>query len=213
MIDQAAIDDLVKRYPLPDGVPDAVLQKGELAQFMGVTLPTIESWIVKGMPVLEAGNSGRPWRLQASHVYAWRQSWLDEEQARSDEARAAIAAMRLKLIDGEVGDSIQGLPPRERKALYEVELAHRQLLTESNQLMPRDKVRELLEEMFSLIRDTATSMSDRCEREAGLTGEQIETIDRIGENLLEQLELRIAEFFQMQPVDQRPRSDRDLFNQ
>ncbi len=203
--------DLVERYPLPDGVPDATLNKTDVAAFFGVSLPTIDAWIRDGMPVVAEGRNGLSWEFRASHCYAWRQAREADQAARSAEARAAIEAMRLQLVGGKAGDSIRGLSPKERRDIYEVELAHRRLLAESNRLIERDQVRDEIEQMLSLVRDGVTALSDRLEREAGLSGQAIETVDQIGADLLETLHARLADFFDARPVAER-HVDRDLFD-
>lgn len=208
------LDELARQYPLPDDVPDATLQKNEVAQFFGVSIPTIDAWLRQGMPAMSEGANGRAWEFRAAHVWAWREAQRAEEETRSEEARAAIEAMRLRLVDGKAGDSIRALPPKERRDLYEVELAHRKLMAESNSLIERQVVRELLEDLFSLFRDGVTAHSDRLERDGALKGEQIELVDQYGEELLEQLGRRIEEFFSARPVtDRATRGEADLFKQ
>lgn len=206
------LDDLTKRFPLPDGVPDATLNKSEVAQFFGVSLPTVDAWLRDGMPLVSEGTNGRAWEFQASQVWAWRKAVVASEETRSAEAQAAIEAMRLKLIGGQVGDTIRALPPRERQQIYDVELAHRRLMAESNRLIERDVVLEHLQDLLSLMRDTVTGLSDRLDREAGLSGKQIEVVDTIGADMLDQLGRRIAEFFNARPVGARTAA-RDLFTQ
>ena len=214
MTDETIADlaDLVARHPLPDGVPDAVLNKGEVADFFGVSLPTVDAWIRDGMPVSSKGTNGQAWEFRAGHCWAWRQAREDDQRTRSKEAQAAIAAMRLQLVGGEAGDSIRALPPRERRDIYEVEAAHRRLMEVSNRLIDRDQVRDEIEQMLSLVRDAVTSLSDRMEREAGLTGAAIETVDTITADMLVTLHNRLAEFFDARPVSDRA-SDADLFTQ
>ncbi len=50
---------LVARFPLPAGVPDAVLNKRELSDFFGISLPTLDAWIADGLPALVEGTNGR----------------------------------------------------------------------------------------------------------------------------------------------------------
>jgi hypothetical protein len=207
------IKALIKRFPLPEGVPDAKLNKSDVAQFFGVSLPTIETWLRDGMPWVAEGTNGRAWEFQASQVWAWRQAIIASEETRSAEAQAAIEAMRLKLIGGQAGDTLRALPPKERQQIYDVELAHRRLMAESNRLIQRDVVLEHLQDLLSLTRDAVTSLSDRLEREANLNGKQIEIVDAIGADLLVQLKNRIVEFFAIRPVGERRSADRDLFNQ
>ncbi|TIL84297.1 MAG: DUF1441 family protein [Mesorhizobium sp.] len=204
------MDDATKRFPLPDGVPDATLNKGDVAQFFGVSITTVDAWLRDGMPWVSEGTNGRAWEFQASQVWAWRKATVAAEETRSAEAQAAIEAMRLKLIGGQVGDTIRALPPRERQQIYDVELAHRRLMAESNRLIERDVVLENLQDLLSLMRDTVTGLSDRLDREAGLNAKQIEAVDTIGADMLIQLRNRMEKFFKDRP---ERAVKRDLFNQ
>ena len=49
----------VDAFPLPDGVDDGVLNRGQLAEALRVSEPSITSWIRDGMPVLSQGGNGQ----------------------------------------------------------------------------------------------------------------------------------------------------------
>jgi len=206
------IEKMVAAHPLPEGVPDAVLNKTELADFFAVSVPTIDAWQRAGMPANSDGTNGRAWEFQASHCWAWKQARDAEEVHRSAEAAAAIAAMRLQLIGGKAGDSIRSLSPKERQQLYAVEADYERLRRERNQSIDRDEVRQAFEDLLSLIRDAINAYPDRLERDAGLSGKAVEKATEYGDSLLDQLEKRIVEFFAARPLDER-RDRPDLFNQ
>lgn len=205
------IDALVARYPLPEGVPDAVLNKQELADFFGVSLPTLGAWISDGMPAISEGTNGRQWEFQASAAYAWKCAREEGEKIKSTQAQAAIAAMRLALIGGKSGNSIQSLAPKERQQLYDVEAAYEKLKRERNQSLDRDEVNLVLTDLLRMIRDGISSLPDSLERRVNLDGRGVDVAVETCDDMLEELEALIARFFADRPIITRE-SRTDLFN-
>lgn len=74
------------------------INKDELAQMMGVSLPTIDAWVRKGMPVVERGGRGRPWTFNTDAVRRWREDLKAEEAGPKDLSTAAQLELRLKQI-------------------------------------------------------------------------------------------------------------------
>ena len=205
------IDRLIAAYPLPDGVPDAVFNRAELAEFFGVSEPTVTAWMRDDMPVLEEGTNGKAYQFQASHCWAWRQAKKAQEELQRSEARRAIEAMRLKLIGGGAGDSIRGLPPKERQQLYDVEAAHAKLCRERNQTLDRDDVSGLITEILRLTRDGISQLPDVLERECNLDAKAVTVAIDHCDATLEELHATLERFFADRPVITRE-DRKDLFN-
>lgn len=205
---------LVARFPLPDGVPDAVLNKRELSDFFAVSLPTLDAWIADGLPALAEGTNGRQWEFQASAAWAWKCARDEGEQLKRSEAQSAIAAMRLALIGGKSGNSIQSLPPKERQQLYDVEAAYERLRRERNQSLDRDEVSQVMSDLMRIVRDGVSALPDTLEREAGLDGKGVTSATDACDQVLDELEQRIVRFFADRPIITREdREERtDLFN-
>ena len=47
------------------------LNRSELAEYMGVSMPTIDTWRKEGLPVLERGGPGRQWAFDLPAVVKW----------------------------------------------------------------------------------------------------------------------------------------------
>lgn len=205
------IAELVARYPLREGVPDAVLNRSELAEFFDVSALTITAWVNDGMPVLSKGGQGQAYEFQASACWAWKSARDRAEALRSDAARAAIAAQRLALVGGSVGDSIEALPPKERREILAAQIAHEQWLAARNQLLRRDDVVDMLTAVFAIVRDGLEAMPDRIERvtaiDAKAVAELIVQCDATADAIRLEIERWIAERPEKQ---QQPKTD--LFN-
>lgn len=210
-MNDADIASLVERFPLPEGVPDAVLNKRELTDFFGVSLPTLDAWVMDGMPALSRGTNGREWEFQASAAWAWKCNRDEGERAKSTKAQAAIAAMRLALIGGKSGNSMQSLAPKERQQLYDVEASWEKLKRERNQSLDRDEVVQVLTDLLSMVRDGVSSLPDSLERKLNLDGKGVDIAVEACYDMLEELDAVIKRFFaDRPPITREARTD--LFN-
>jgi len=210
-MDPHEIAALVARFPLPSGVPDAVLNKRELSDFFGISLPTLDAWIADGLPALVEGTNGRQYEFQASAAWAWKCNRDEGDRIKSTEAQAAIAAMRLALIGGKSGNSIQSLPPKERQQLYDVEAAYERLKRERYQSLDREEVNQVLNDLLRMVRDGISALPDTLERVATLDGKGVTASMEACDELLDELERVITRFFADRPeVTREERTD--LFN-
>ena len=207
----AEITEMVARFPLPESVADVVLNKSELADFFAVSLPTLEAWIKAGLPWVSEGTNGRSWEFQASVAHAWRCARDEGDRLRSTEAQAAIAAMRLALVGGKVGDSLQSLPPKDRQQLYDVEAAYERLCRERNQSLDRDEVIVVMTKLLQIFRDSLQMLPDTLERKLGLDGKAADVAVEHCDNTLMVLEDTVEKFFSDRPITSRD-VKRDLFN-
>lgn len=91
------------------------VNRAELAEFFGVSLPTISAWVTRGCPFLERGQKGKEWSFDTAQVAEWRReqavadalgdtSKMDIEEAnrRSAVANAEIREIELRRMKGEL---------------------------------------------------------------------------------------------------------------
>jgi len=50
----------------------------EIADIMGVSLPTIDSWIKRGCPFVTRGGKGKEWLFNITSVIKWREGYVVE---------------------------------------------------------------------------------------------------------------------------------------
>lgn len=208
---QSEIDDLVARYPLPEGSRDFVFNREELADALGTSINTISNWISQGMPVQQLGGNGKAYELRLSHCFAWRQAQKAGEELRSREAKEAIAAMRMALVGGSAGDSIEGLDPKSRREILTAQIEHERFKAQRNQLLRREDVRDMLEELFALCRDTMESAPDRVERIEAIPPKAVQALIEICDGVIDEYRSRIARFWELRPESAAPEK-RDLFD-
>jgi phage terminase Nu1 subunit (DNA packaging protein) len=197
---EAELVKLVAEFPLPDGVPDALLNRQELSEFFGVAANTITAWMSQGLPIARQGTNGQAYEFQASHCYAWRKHRERGERERSAEAQSAIRAMRLALTGGKPGDSIEALSPKEKQEAIAAQLTYEQFQRTRNELIDRGDVVELLEGLFSTVRDVLASLPDTLERENLIQPTNAEKVIWICDGTLEDMQGRISRFFEIRPL-------------
>ena len=202
------IAELVARYPLREGVPDAVLNRSELAEFFDVSALTITAWVNDGMPVLSKGGQGQAYEFQASACWAWKAARDRAEDLRSEAARSAIAAQRLALVGGGLGDSVESLPPKERREILAAQMAHEQWLAARNQLLRRDDVVDMLTAVFAIVRNGLEAMPDRIERVSAIDAKTVAELIVQCDATVDTIRLEIERWIAERPEkQQQPKSD------
>lgn len=205
------VERLVGEFPLPEGVEDVVMNREEMAEAMAVSINTISKWITQGMPVLQQGENGKAYELQLSQCWAWRQASRRADDIRSKAVKNAQAQLRLAIVGGAAGDTIDGLEPRQKKEIYEAQMMQEQFLSHRNSLMKRDDVRELLTDLLALTRDTLEAAPDRVERIEAMPPKSVQAFADLVEELIGELRMRIEEFWDIRPEQSKPARN-DLFD-
>lgn len=205
------IETIVARHPLPEGVADCTMTREELADALAVSLPTITEWISRGMPVQERGGQGKAYELRLSHCWAWRQAWKAQEDLRTEQVKRSQAAMRLALVGGATGDSLEALDPKTRREILAVQIEQERFQRERNELLKRDDVAETFDQFYAIIRDTMESAPDRIERREAMPPKVTAALVDICDELVDELRRRIDDFWNKRPV-QAGSTKADLFD-
>lgn len=179
---------LVADYPLPDGVPDAVVNKAMLEVALGVSQTTISAWLRRPnnpLPYETAGTNGRSYEFRLSAAYAWMRNMQARDARNRAEAEAASNQLALALLGGETAAPQDGrLSLSDQRKLLEVELLRTQAARGRGDLLWRDDVLAGLEDIFAALRDGLDALPDRLARELGLEGRDLETCERACDDVL-----------------------------
>jgi phage terminase Nu1 subunit (DNA packaging protein) len=62
------------------------VNRTELAEINGVSLPTVESWVRRGCPVVQRGGRGRAWQFNTADVRNWRENDIRAETSHTTHA-------------------------------------------------------------------------------------------------------------------------------
>ncbi|HEV2679431.1 MAG TPA: terminase small subunit [Rhodanobacter sp.] len=100
------------------------VNRKQLADVFGVSLPTIDAWLRAGCPFDQRGGSGKEWIFDTADVVRWR------EQRASDEAGGADVQDETAL--------------KKRKLSAEVRVAELDLMQKMGMVAPLDQVERVL---------------------------------------------------------------------
>jgi phage terminase Nu1 subunit (DNA packaging protein) len=180
---------LVARFPLPDGVPDALVNKKLLASALDVSTTTIDAWLIlpedTRLPSVERGTNGRSYVFRLSVAYAWRQERDAAEDADRQLAVDAAAQLRLSLLGGSAEDQARAvLSPRQQAEALKVENEWILAAAKRREFIRAAEVAEAFEVVFAAIRDGLDAAPDRLGRELSLGGPEVEAIQVILDDIL-----------------------------
>ena len=111
-----------------------IVNRNQVAQVFGVQPNTITKWVQRGMPVLQEGRQGLPWRFDVEHCVTWRRA----EDEREHNAKHGLTE------DHPVDLSLE----RARLARAQTESAELRNATLRGELVP---AREVLEHWAGMI--------------------------------------------------------------
>ncbi|MGV6848563.1 MAG: DUF1441 family protein [Marinibacterium sp.] len=186
--------DLIGKFPLPEGVPDADMNQAEIAQALSVTVNTVGKWLTEPtFPIAQRGGQGKPYVLRLSHCWAWRQARDAADVERRQTNQRAIDMLQAKFLGMDVDDSRATLSPKERRALAEADLLYSKAALVRRKLVEIGEVVEVMEGVFAALRNAVEAMPDRLERELGLKPDQVELVQRLAGDILNDAISRIED--------------------
>jgi phage terminase Nu1 subunit (DNA packaging protein) len=109
-----------------------VVNRTELAEINGVSLPTIESWVRRGCPVVQRGGRGRAWQFNTAEVRSWR-----EDDIRAESSQATNATKEQLLL---------------RKLAAETEQAELDLAKSKDEVVPVEQLERAMVKAFGEVR-------------------------------------------------------------
>lgn len=91
------------------------VNKKDLSDTLGISLPTVGDWVSKGCPVVQHGGNGREWIFNTADVAKWREQQIivstigdsqrmdfEEAKRRKTAAEASMAELDLAVQKGEL---------------------------------------------------------------------------------------------------------------
>lgn len=209
--DEIDIDEMVQQHPLPSGVEDLLLNRSDLAQAFNVSLNTVDKWIMAGMPVEKGGTNGQAYQLRLSACWAWKQHRDQVEETEKEAKLAAVRQLRLQMVGGESGDSVDSLSPGQKREIFQTQTAYEDFRRQRGELMHRKEVEEMLTDVFKTLRDAVIALPDTLEQKAHIDPKAAALVESICDNALESMSAQTREFFGLRPVN-RIEQKADLFD-
>lgn len=169
------LEDILRRFPLPEGVEDMEVNRKTLAKALNVSENTISKYQDAGMPVLEAGTNGKDYKFQLSECYAWRMARDADDQARRalETANADQLALAFRNPDEDASEETVGLTARQIADESDAEIKRLRAAEARRDLVNANRMRVLLEDLLVQCRDSIMTMVDFCELEFSLSPDQV----------------------------------------
>ena len=187
------LEEALRLYPLPEGVSDEVLNRGQCAIALGVSENMISRYLEQGLPYLTKGSNGQAYEFQLSECYAWKKARDEEMRSKREAAERAAAqiAMEFRNVDEEDREQISGLTSKqvneESLAIFNYDRAREQRL----ELVRTLKVEKLFEDILIEFRNQIITLVDFAEMEFGLAPEQVNKLQRRCDGTLVQARLQL----------------------
>jgi phage terminase Nu1 subunit (DNA packaging protein) len=185
---------LTESFPLPDGVPDALVNKYQLADALNVSQTTLDNWRRAGLPVEAEGTNGRSYQFRLSLCFAWSSKRSSDDDAARRHSEGAAQQLRLALIgDDPAAQARAGLSPKEQREVLETEHAYMIAARRRRELIDAEEVADAFQAVFAAIRDGLDAMPDRLARELALDGAAVEAAQAICDDVLQGARAHILE--------------------
>lgn len=135
-----------------------------------MSIPTVESWVRRGCPVVQRGRRGQPWIFDLLAVAIWKYG------AHEDDKR----------IDPD------DMPPKDRKDWYDGEKRRREIQVDDSELIPSADFDTEYSRLVKLTAAAMETLPDLLERDGGLSGKQLAPVFRVIDGLRETLFLALT---------------------
>lgn len=165
---------------MPTSTKGKILGKHEVAEFFGVTEPTVDQWVRRGCPVVERGSKGKAWQINTAQVSDW---------------------LRQRDIEQATGNNLSDEQElKRRKLAAETQKAEMEMLKARGELVPLRQLERALANTFAELKTNIRNIPRRTA--TSIVGETDEI--RIKEVLLAEIDQALevlAQFTLDEPED------------
>lgn len=165
---------------------DSVRNLEETAEFFGVSVPTVRSWIREKCPVVDRGSNGVAYKLDLREVAAWREERAEADRRADAARRAADEQLAMELLGDDMirPDGAGAMSPRQIRELADAQKSLLLVEQQRGALVKAEELAILLSGLFRRLADRLRLLPDELERAHGLDADQAATIaDRIDDAL------------------------------
>lgn len=185
----------ISDYPLPEGVPDGLLNKMQLCDAFKVTQPTIDDWKRKGMPYKKDVGLRQP-KYQLSVCWAWRKAYEAHKVQSVAEGKAIADAAAAKILNADAPNDPEAAgDPHLRKAWASAALGQMRVDQMRGELVRADRVREALDKIFEIVRKGISNIPDFAEGAFALDAEQVDDLQGKCDDTLAEMQAEMRAVF------------------
>lgn len=158
-----------------------IVNQTELAEILGVSVPTLATLRRQGMPVEKEGGNGIGYEYDAEACVDWFREHRAERSRAEGARREKIAELRKGLFGEELeaDDPFDGISPAEIRTLTEAARSRDVLERQRGTLVPLDRVLADYQATFAFIRAQILGLPDKLARELALEPDDVEAVHRI----------------------------------
>jgi|GEM_PF-1177862 len=156
-----------------------IVNRQELSDIFGVSLPTIDRYRSDGMPAKTIGDKGQSYEYDAGECLRWWYGQKDLAAEKEAERQSAIANLQASLdLDGGSGREEFGGNYRVAQEYFDAEIKRNRVEQERGSLRRADEVRAVMEGVFKTLSDSLQSLPDHLERECGLPADAVDDVEQ-----------------------------------
>jgi len=148
-----------------------IANKAGCAEFFDVSMPTVDAWIRRGMPIVQKGGKGVSWQIDLLAAAQWR--------------------FGVQASGGSVDP--ESLEPMQRRAWYEGETKRRELQVRDRELIPAADVERVVATAFAALSSDIRAIPDNLERRHGIAGDVAEKVASALDEAMQSTSERLAE--------------------
>lgn len=148
-----------------------IANKAGCAEFFDVSMPTVDAWIRRGMPIVQKGGKGVSWQIDLLAAAQWR--------------------FGVQASGGSIDP--ESLEPMQRRAWYEGETKRRELQVRDRELIPAADVERVVATAFAALSSDIRAIPDNLERRHGVSGDVAEKVAAALDEAMQSTSERLAE--------------------
>lgn len=148
-----------------------IANKAGCAEFFDVSMPTVDAWIRRGMPIVQKGGKGVSWQIDLLAAAQWR--------------------FGVQASGGSIDP--ESLEPMQRRAWYEGETKRRELQVRDRELIPAADVERVVATAFAALSSDIRAIPDNLERRHGIAGDVAEKVAAALDEAMQSTSERLAE--------------------
>lgn len=148
-----------------------IANKAGCAEFFDVSMPTVDAWIRRGMPIVQKGGKGVSWQIDLLAAAQWR--------------------FGVQASGGSIDP--ESLEPMQRRAWYEGETKRRELQVRDRELIPAADVERVVATAFAALSSDIRAIPDNLERRHGIAGDVAEKVSAALDEAMQSTSERLAE--------------------
>lgn len=148
-----------------------IANKAGCAEFFDVSMPTVDAWIRRGMPIVQKGGKGVSWQIDLLAAAQWR--------------------FGVQAAGGSIDP--ESLEPMQRRAWYEGETKRRELQVRDRELIPAADVERVVATAFAALSSDIRAIPDNLERRHGIAGDVAEKVAAALDEAMQSTSERLAE--------------------